>query len=168
MNMRRAVLLVFLALQLAGRAAEPVSMRDVFRAMPDSLLPYLTANNRLDFIDFIDSGMKAEVRNSLGGQSLMTSLTADSLSLTLNDQSRVDIMLLDIECEPIDSCSQVVALVWTVGKAPLPQETLFECYSVRWRKLDALPPLSSAGRSRISNSGVLKVVDWYKNTINKW
>ena len=50
-------------------------MRDVFKQMPDSLIPYLSSNNRLDFIDFIDSKMDAEVANSLGGKSRMQKLT---------------------------------------------------------------------------------------------
>ena len=168
MNMRRAVLLVLLALQLAGRAAEPVSIRDVFRAMPDSLLPYLTANNRLDFIDFIDSGMKAEVRNSLGGQSLMTALTADSLSITLNEQSRADMVLLSVEGEPVDSCQQVVCLLTTVGCSPMPQETLVDFYSLGWRKLTDMPRLTTASRRRIACAKNLTVVNWYRDIINKW
>ena len=46
-------LLLLLLVQM-GRA-EGLKMREVFKQMPDSLLPYLSENNRLDFIDFIDS-----------------------------------------------------------------------------------------------------------------
>ena len=54
--MRRYWLLGCLLLLLAqtGRA-EGLKMRDVFKQMPDSLLPYLSKNNRLDFIDFMES-----------------------------------------------------------------------------------------------------------------
>ena len=32
-----------------------LSIRDALKLMPDSLVPYLTVNNRLDMIDFMDS-----------------------------------------------------------------------------------------------------------------
>lgn len=43
----------------------------VFVSMPDSLSPLLTAVNRADFIDFLDSKMKAKVENRFGGESEM-------------------------------------------------------------------------------------------------
>ena len=42
-------------------SAGAVEIKDVFAAMPDSVLPTLTRNNRLDMVDFVASGMKAEV-----------------------------------------------------------------------------------------------------------
>ena len=39
-------------------------MRDVFAQMPDSVLPAVTRNNRLDCIDFIDNNLEAKVRNA--------------------------------------------------------------------------------------------------------
>ena len=46
-----------------------------FKNMPDSICPLLSAVNRADFIDFLESKMKAEVTNSFGGKSEMTELT---------------------------------------------------------------------------------------------
>ena len=40
-----------------------------FKNMPDSICPLLSAVNRADFIDFLESKMKAEVTNSFGGKS---------------------------------------------------------------------------------------------------
>jgi len=40
-----------------------------FKNMPDSLSPLLTAVNRADCIDFLESKMKAEVTNRFGGKS---------------------------------------------------------------------------------------------------
>ena len=39
-----------------------------FKNMPDSICPLLSAVNRADFIDFLESKMKAEVTNSFGGK----------------------------------------------------------------------------------------------------
>ena len=65
-------------------SAQELTLRDAFRQMPDSLMPSLTQNDRLDFLDFLDAGMRAEVKNRLGGTSVMTALTADSLSLQVS------------------------------------------------------------------------------------
>ena len=53
--MRRWLSAAILALLVGQASAQEPTMRDVFRQMPDSLMPYLTQNDRLDFIDFIES-----------------------------------------------------------------------------------------------------------------
>ena len=56
-----------------------------FTNMPDSLSPLLTAVNRADFIDFLESEMKAEVTNRFGGKSEMTELTPDYIRVPASD-----------------------------------------------------------------------------------
>ena len=69
---------LLVAATFSQASAQSIQIRDAFRAMPDSLMPYLSKNNRLDFIDFLDSNMKAEVKNALGGTSEMLSLGDDT------------------------------------------------------------------------------------------
>ena len=95
------VFFIILSLILTCAVQAQVKMRDVIKQMPDSLLPYLNQNARLDFIDFIDSGMKAEVSNDLGGKSQLTELTDDYASLTMNSASQIQLRLLDVN-ETID------------------------------------------------------------------
>ena len=59
-------LIITLAL---GQALQAQKMRDVFAAMPDSVLGIMTKNNRLDCIDFIENDMEAKVRNRFDGLS---------------------------------------------------------------------------------------------------
>ena len=108
------------------------TMRDVFRQMPDSIVPYLTENNRLDFIDFIDSNMKAEVTNAFGGKSEMQKLTDDFLSLHLNAAASIEMRLLDVK-EPVDSVSRIVCLVSTLGSDVRESKVAF--YSLKWNPL---------------------------------
>ena len=93
-------------------AEAQLKMREVFLQMPDSIMPYLTENNRLDFLDFMDSGMKAEVRNELGGRSVMTALTDQNLSIQLSEVVRLDLWLFPVSQE-VDSCRQVVCMITT-------------------------------------------------------
>ena len=118
------------------------TMRDVIKQMPDSLVPYLKQNARLDFIDFIDSGMKAEVSNDLGGKSQLAELTDDFASLKLNSASQIQLRLLDVQ-EPVDDANQIICMVRTFGDTM--RESTIEFYSVTWRPLPiesriTLPP----------------------------
>jgi len=80
---RIVVILVVCHLFLAPAQAQTV--RDAFKAIPDSLMPYLTTNNRLDLMDFMDAKMKAVVTNTLEGETEMTFLSDDSLSIRMSD-----------------------------------------------------------------------------------
>jgi hypothetical protein len=130
-------------------AQDTLDIRQAFKAMPDSVVPYLSTNNRLDFIDFVDSDMRAEVTNAFNGHSLMTALTADSLSLQLNESTRLDMLLLPIEGEAIDSCHYVIAVTFTYSAAPMQPEPSLSFFSAKWRELPQEPPLTAAARRRI-------------------
>lgn len=108
-------------------------MKDVFLQMPDSLLPYLTENNRLDFIDFLESGMNAIVTNELGGKSEMYKLEDDYLSLNLNPSTFVTMHLMPVD-ELVDSCNQVICAIITFGHDIRESKVLV--YSINWRPLD--------------------------------
>ena len=60
-------------------------LKTLFAEMPDTIIPYLTHNDSLDLMDFMDSDMKAEVNNNLGGKSQMTKLTPDTISIQLSE-----------------------------------------------------------------------------------
>jgi len=154
-------------LAMATDTVKPMGIHDVFRAMPDSVLPYLSTTNRLDFLDFMDSGMEAKVQNQFDGHSQMTALTSDSLSIRLSEQSRVDMVLLSVLGEPIDSCSQVICLMRTYGQSSQPQDIVIEYYSLHWRRLDSVPPLTPISQNRLRRKKSLTVVNWYRDTLNK-
>ena len=77
-----------------GQALQAQKMRDVFAAMPDSVLGIMTKNNRLDCIDFIENDMEAKVRNRFDGFSVLKALTVDYLDLQLTPNCRVEMKLL--------------------------------------------------------------------------
>ena len=125
-------LFVILSLLLTCAAEAQVKMRDVIKQMPDTLVPYLKQNALLDFIDFKDSGMKAEVSNDFGGKSQLVELTDDFALLTLNSASQIQMRLLDVK-EPIDSANQIICMVRTWGSDV--SESTIRFYSVQWRPL---------------------------------
>ena len=117
-------------------------MADVFRAMPDSLFPYLSKNNRLDMVDFMEAHMKAEVTNKMEGISEMTALSADSLSLRMNDVLTIGMRLSRVE-EPVDSNLFVIVVKRTYTLNEKQAETIVDTYSSAWRHLQQVNEHSS-------------------------
>jgi len=71
-----SLIIYYLIVPVAPVTAQPL-MRDVFAAMPDSVLPMVTKNNRLDCIDFIENNMEARVRNKVDEYVTLEALTPD-------------------------------------------------------------------------------------------
>ena len=109
-----------------------ITVRDLLKTMPDSIVPYLTENNRLDMIDFMASQMDAVVTNALGGKSQLVALTDQYASLRLNESSEVILRLFDVPTL-VDSIPQVLCLIHTYGTDFRESSVTF--YSGSWRQL---------------------------------
>lgn len=78
-------------------AAVAADLRTLFIDMPDSIMPTLTRSDRMDFIDYMDSGMKARVRNKLDGESVMTQLEDNMLTVMTSRSGRMDMVLFKMK-----------------------------------------------------------------------
>ena len=137
-------LLIAISLLLALGSSAQTKMSQVFRQMPDEIIPYLSENNRLDLIDFADSNMKAEVHNLLEGRSELKKMTDDYAFLSLNEASQIEMRLLDVST-PVDSSMSILCVVSTYGVGL--RDSKVDFYSLKWKKLDSsqwamLPPQS--------------------------
>ncbi len=146
--MKIRLLVLGLCLSAFTSQASAQEIRDVFKQMPDSLVPYLTQNNRLDFLDFLDSNMKAEVKNRLGGTSEMTGLSADSLSISMSSTLRTDLFLMPLTA-PVDSVSSTVVMVETFLTDSVHGQSCVSYFTPEWRRLTTAPPLSDIQQKRI-------------------
>lgn len=117
------------------------TMRDVFSQMPDSLLPYLSHNNILDLIDFIESGMNSEITNSFDEQTKLLTLTADYLRLQQSGTSYIEMKLLPATESLPDSTSTIVCVVSTFGEHPKASTVKF--YTSRWYPIDIASPITA-------------------------
>ena len=129
--MKKILLLSFL---LSGHLfvlaqTKPLNIREVFKQMPDSLLPYLTNNNRLDMMDFMDAKMKAAVDNMLGGESEMTFLSDDSLCIKMSDAMTLELKL------QTENNEQIVLMKRTYQTAKRQKEILINRFSSSWRPI---------------------------------
>ena len=163
--MRRWLLAIMVAMMIGQASAEDLMIRDVFKQMPDSLMPYLSQNNRLDFIDFIDSNMKAEVSNMTGGTSEMTALTGDSLSIRMSEALRVDMMLLNLD-EPVDSIRQVIVFVETFLADSIYGESVCKTFTVDWKLVTRDIPFNDAQRKRLESLNLQNILKWRVDKLN--
>lgn len=140
--MKKLLSIIVFLLSVNTVCADEVTIASLFSAMPDSLMPYLTKNNRLDMIDFMEAKMKAEVTNLLDGKSEMTALTTDSLSIRMNGVLTVDMVLITLD-EPVDSSSVGIRIVRTYTLNENQAERVVDTYSSAWRKLSSTVDASS-------------------------
>ena len=85
------LLIVVACLQLQAK-----SMREMWLTMPDSIVPYLNKNLRLELVDYMGMKVKSEVKNLLRGITVMDTLTANYASLTINETLKMQLSLLPI------------------------------------------------------------------------
>ena len=147
---------LLLLVSQTGRA-EDLKIRDVFKSMPDSVMPYLSENNRLDFIDFLDSKMQAVVKNRLDGTSEMTQLTDSSLCIRMSKALQVDMLLLRL-AEPADSDSLVICLIETFGIDSLSLDSRVRYFTQSWQPVNEPPQLSVSNKNTISNKIVQTIL----------
>ena len=161
-------------LSISGREGETtdsvvsptLSIREAFKQMPSSILPTLSENNRLDMIDFIDSKLKAEVDNLLGGKSEMTVLSDDSISIKVSDALQMTILLLT-PAQPTDSIRQIICVAQTYGTDSISLSTKFDYYTNKWVKVDTTPILLEADKKRIKTLDLQTIVNWNKGILKK-
>lgn len=109
-------------------ASQAQEAKTCFVNMPDSLSPLLSSVNRADFIDFLESKMKAEVTNNFGGKSEMTELTADYIRVKMSKQSSWQMKLLFV-----NDSTKVICTVSTVCAPACDSHINF--YTTDWKEL---------------------------------
>ena len=102
-------------------------MKSVFIAMPDSITPLLTKVNKEDCVDFLDSNMKAEVKNRFDGTAEMKVLTDDYTLVQTSEVGTLEMKLL-----PLNDSVKVVCMVKTVCASACDSSIHF--YSSDWKE----------------------------------
>lgn len=102
------------------------SMRELWVGLPDSIAPYLSADQRQVMLNFIGMGLKGDASNSFGGKCVVDTLTDDYMHVTLSERSALTIKRL-----PAMQGDSVICLVHT-WSAP-DKESKAELYSQNWQ-----------------------------------
>ena len=122
----RIVLLIVVSI-LCGMSTSAQNMKSVFIAMPDSITPLLTKVNKEDCVDFLDSNMKAEVKNRFDGTAEMKVLTDDYTLVQTSEIGTLEMKLL-----PVNDSTKVVCMVKTVCASACDSDVRF--YASDWSK----------------------------------
>lgn len=146
--MKRIFSIALVVLLSAADVMAQTTVSELFKAMPDSILPYLTRNNRLDMIDFMEAKMKAEVTNLLETKTEMTSLDSAHLTIRMSESVVLDMSLMNTT-EAYDSCQQVICLMKTYYIQGKEAERVPAFYTVKWRPLGVLPQYASLKTSSL-------------------
>lgn len=121
--MYRVLVIVFILLGgCCNISAQQVKMRDVFAQTPDSIIPLMTKNNKLDCIDFIENNMRARVKNKFDSYSELTALTTDYLRLQVSEKSSIEMKIFN---------DSLLCLVRTYYGPAADSEVYI--YNVRWQ-----------------------------------
>ena len=126
---RKLLSILFLGV-LAPGAAYAEDLRTLFVNMPDSIMPTLTKSERMDFLDYLDSGMKARVRNKLGGESVMTSFSDNSLTVMTSQSGRLEMVLF-----PFRKGRNLICIIRTVTARF--EDSRLSFYNEDWTPVDS-------------------------------
>lgn len=126
--MKKTVYSLLLCVLPCVAAISRTPIRQWFTSMPDSVMPLLTMNNRLDFIDFLDCHMEAVVTNRFDGKSRMDTLTEDYLRIRYTRTCEVSMKLL-----PVNDTTDVLCMVTTMQAAVPDSRIAF--YDAHWQPL---------------------------------
>jgi hypothetical protein len=118
---------LFVCFVLAVFTAKGQTAKALFDSIPDNMLPLLTSVNRADFIDFLDSKMKAVVRNKMGENSEMTTLTPDYIRIALTSRTTWQMKVL-----PTDKDSVICVIATACAPAC---DSNIRFYSTQWKEL---------------------------------
>ncbi len=125
--MKRIITYIF-ALAAGTVSAGAQTMEKLFSSMPDSIVPVMSKNNRLDCIDFYKSNMKSNVQNLFGGKSSISEMTDDYIKLLPTASSQTEIKIL-----ATTGGEKLIMVAYTFA-AP-GKETTMAFYTPQWQRL---------------------------------
>ena len=126
---RRIIPILLLCLSVIG-PVRAEDLRTLFIGMPDSIIPTLTKSERMDFLDYMDSDMRARVRNKLGGESMMTAFSDNSLTVMTSQSGRLEMVLF-----PRKNGSNLICIIRTVTARY--EDSRLSFYNEDWTPVDA-------------------------------
>lgn len=125
---------MMLVLVMCVAQAPAQTMKEVWSAMPDSVMPLLSKNNRLDCVDYWEAGQQGDVKNRLEGKVSILFMNEDSLAVADTESSSYEMKLK--KGERGDLLSITVRRVVKTGDITDWTERVF---SPVWQLLDEYP-----------------------------
>lgn len=115
-------------------------MREVWVTMPDSIVPYLNHELRVELADYWEMKAEAKVKNLLGNETRLTNMSDKFMALQLNVSTDAAIRLLSC-----GDSTYIICMVKTL-KAPAAESDI-RFYTSDWKQLSGtfgLPTVENA------------------------
>lgn len=125
--MKRLIITAICVILSLGAHAK--SMEEIWGCIPDSIIPYIDRAHRVQMTEYIRMGLKGDVDNSLAGKSVIDTLTADYIHLTLNESA-----IMELKKLPWNDSDSLLCVV-TTWKGPAEESTV-RFYSQDWKAIN--------------------------------
>lgn len=132
-------LLLALLLCMAARPGYAQEISELFCQMPDQYIPQLENAWRKDLVDLYRSGKEAQLKNNMGGISVLEKMTPDYLRLQSTERTRIEMRRF-----PLVNNTYVICVVTTFFGPVADSRVQF--YSTDWKLLDTNSLLKPAVR----------------------
>ena len=135
--MKRIILsIIFLSMALMPSTGFARTVADLFATEPGNIFPLLTRTNRLDLVDYYNSGQQVAVPNNLAGESRLLELDSAYIKVQTSESRVVEMLMRQAGKDT------VITVIETV-MTPVPDSRLTQ-WNVHWQrftseKLFAMP-----------------------------
>lgn len=128
MKLRTAIMMA--AAVCIAAASEPASSKsagEYFAAAPDSVVPLLDLNTRLDMLDYYDCGSRTASTNMLEGKSRVTYRDSLTVRYELTERNKGQLSVI-----PMPKGDSLIIVITTLA-TPTPDSEI-EIYTTRWQQ----------------------------------
>lgn len=124
---KKFILPLFCILSISSHSQ--VTMPELWKTMPDSIIPYLNLTVRNEMLDFNNMKIKDSSKNLLDGKSRINQIDDRFADIQLTDNINLQLRIL----QRTDS-SQIICMVKTYGKEKMESTTSF--YKADWNNIE--------------------------------
>jgi len=107
-------------------ASGQITAESAFTTSPRHVFPMLSENAKLDMVDYFHSTVNKGAQNTFGGKSVITSLSADNMTVAMTEASNYQLALL-----PAGNDTLIVVITTVATPAP---DSKMSIYSSDWKR----------------------------------
>ena len=173
--MRRIIAISIIVISICQASAQTV--RDVWFSMPDSIIPYLTADNRASMLSVWEAGDSIGVTNKLQETSYIETVNELYLDARLSNASLIQMRLLPTTLAPqpvigrtdVVAVDTIICVVRTYFSPVAESDVSF--YTTNWKKLSgsyisSIVPTQFVHRpDTMTEERYAELVSWWKDAM---
>lgn len=127
LTMKRLLILTLSAINLCCGFAQN-NVKDLLKAMPDSIIPYLNNNQKAELSKFSNAHDSLKVKNMLSGETSIDSINSSFARIKLTRFTDIQVKLL-----PMNDSTAIICAIKTYRK-PVPDSNI-KFYTTDWKEI---------------------------------